>query len=681
MNITEIKVPFGIRYISEWKEFTLQRFPHILDKQIPGCGFTEYCLTNDMDLILVCPRKMILENKKEQHSGQVYYAESVVGDLNVDKDISSIPDHKTKVISLAESIEADKKAEEKRISDQKLAQEEYTRLYQDIMNYWYECQGYGNRPCKILVTYDSYRKVRDILEKLKIFDQFYTVVDEFQSIFVDSRFKSSTELEFISALQGIRDVCYVSATPMLETYLEMIPEFASLPYYRIDWVSEDPGRVSKPALNVYSLRSVTTVTNKIIDSYKRGEFKIAPRVKFDGTVELVESKEAVFYMNSINSIIKSIIAADLKPDQVNILCAKTPENLKRIQAKLGKEWIIGKVPLRGKLHKMFTFCTRTVYLGTDFYSDNARSFILSDANIDSMAVDISLDLPQILGRQRLIENPWKNKADLYIKTLRGDSVSMTAFKEMISAKVDKSKELLEIYQEIQDPKRKQTLAEKYESAAVIENYRKDYIAIDRHSSSIKVPVINNLALIAEQRAYDIQQLDYADRFSVFSRISSVTGGNSMSKISREIYNFQEVFEGIKNFQAKFRYLCEYPFSSKAVLINVLDILPDNFKLYYTCLGPERCKSLGYNLNLLKKDLNVSTFDLTKVKDSILQEFLVGEKISSIEIRSKLKIIYDQLNYSKTVKANDLEDYFELKPCKVKDPSGKWVHGFELVKLK
>ena len=66
---------------------------------------------------------------------------------------------------------------------------------------------------------------------------------------------------------------------------------------------------------------------------------------------------------------------------------------------------------------MFTLCTRTVYLGADFYSTNARTFIFSDANVDSLTVDITIDLPQILGRQRLEENPWKNRAELYYKTL------------------------------------------------------------------------------------------------------------------------------------------------------------------------------------------------------------------------------------------------------------------------
>jgi hypothetical protein len=39
-----------------------------------------------------------------------------------------------------------------------------------------------------------------------------------------------------------------------------------------------------------------------------------------------------------------------------------------------------------------------------------------------------------------------------------------------------------------------------------------------------------------------------------------------------------------------------------------------------------------------------------------------------------------LNYKKTPKATDLEDYFNLEPIKLKDDKG-WVHGFKLISLK
>ena len=55
MNGTPIIVPKGIRYISDWEGYEenyMFPFPHILDKQIPGCGYTEFCIKNKMNVIM-----------------------------------------------------------------------------------------------------------------------------------------------------------------------------------------------------------------------------------------------------------------------------------------------------------------------------------------------------------------------------------------------------------------------------------------------------------------------------------------------------------------------------------------------------------------------------------------------------------------------------------------------------
>ena len=72
-NKISIPVPPGIRYMSEWDDFNLNVFDHafIIDKKIPGCGFTEYCLTSEDDVVLCSPRKILLENKENQHQGEV----------------------------------------------------------------------------------------------------------------------------------------------------------------------------------------------------------------------------------------------------------------------------------------------------------------------------------------------------------------------------------------------------------------------------------------------------------------------------------------------------------------------------------------------------------------------------------------------------------------------------------
>ena len=72
MKKSIINVPSGIRYISQWENFKIPDLPHIMNKQIPGCGFTEYCITNEEDVILCSPRKILLQNKYEQHKDDVY---------------------------------------------------------------------------------------------------------------------------------------------------------------------------------------------------------------------------------------------------------------------------------------------------------------------------------------------------------------------------------------------------------------------------------------------------------------------------------------------------------------------------------------------------------------------------------------------------------------------------------
>ena len=65
MNISRIDVPEDVEYISDWKDFTLPQGHSIIDKTICGCGFTEYCLENNIPTILCAPRKILLENKEE----------------------------------------------------------------------------------------------------------------------------------------------------------------------------------------------------------------------------------------------------------------------------------------------------------------------------------------------------------------------------------------------------------------------------------------------------------------------------------------------------------------------------------------------------------------------------------------------------------------------------------------
>ena len=691
-KLNDYVIPAGKRYLGDVTEFKFYVFPDrcILNKQLPGCGFTEYCLKGDEDVILTSPRIMLINNKKDQHGDDVFLVVNEMDkDPGVDRDISK-PGRtiNTGILSIKSEEELKKEQEEIKEKNSRA----YTKIKIEFETYYNNMLIQG-KPIKILVTYDSYHIIRDIFAKLD-YQRFYnsnTVVDEFQSILHDSRFKSTTEMQFMEELKVTPKVMFASATPMLEEYINMLDEFDGLPYIELDWISQDQTRIIKPDLDIYTMRSVGEKAKEIINTYLSGNFESIVVMR-DGQPTNIESKEAVFYVNSVNHITAIIKKNKLTPDQVLILCSKTDDNAKKIKSRLGKGFSIGHVPnpKKGESFPMFTFCTRTVYLGADFYSKCARTFIFSDSNIDSLAVDISEDLPQILGRQRLTENPWKNSATFYYRsTCDYRKISQEVFQDQLNSKMDKTNKLLMAYKESRD-ELKYAIAEKYQKDAKNSSYKDDYVGVNiiynklDNGRVIKIlkPKMNQLVYVNEIRAFRIQQIDYKDRFAVFSKISTQLTPDDM--VNMEVSNFLFEYESKKTLYDKLRLLCELNLSKQALDI-ILAQIPDSdeIKSYYTILGPQRLYELGYNTTRIKKELGIITFSPELLRASIYHEFKVGDRLTLLEIKDKLTVIYNSINYTKTPKATDILEFFEVKDSTItlKDGSGRRLRGYKLILVK
>ena len=681
-----VEVPKGYRYISEIPNFKINDFPHILNKQIPGCGFTEYCIDpakNSEDIILCSPRKILLKNKYDQHVGDVFLVENKYEvESRTDKDLTKIEKEKGGSIFTEEKTptkEEIEQAEKEKVGF-------FNGLRENLKKYIIGCR-FLKKPVKILVTYDSFRIVKDIIKSIDELDNFRVIVDEFQSIFTDSRFKPDTEMVFVKNLQEVKKLCYVSATPMMKKYLSQLEEFKDLPYYELDWEVLDPDRVRKPKLTLKSMRFMYTVVGPIIQKYLDGNFDYRfVKGTNEGEVVKVESKEVVFYVNSVSNITNLIKRAKLKPDQVNILVANTPDNTKKIHKRLGRKFNIGTVPLRDEPRKMFTFCTRTVYLGADFYSNNAQTVVLSDANIETLAVDISLDLPQILGRQRLIENPWKDEATVYFRYLLDKSkVNKKSFDDKIKEKMGNTNGLLVAYDELKTDDSRYRISDCYWKIAKAYNYRDDYVAVnieeDPETGGPKlIPVVNNLVLVSERRAFDMQQTEYADRFTVFNEVGKVS---TIKAMSDKVSEFFEEYELRDSRQRKLKFLCEsFDKFDKSEWRYILDNLTEiHFQEYVEVLGLEECKAQAYNTSLLNKKLDVLSFDKTKLNELILNEFKVGSTYPKSYIKIKLAELYNAVGYRATAKASDLENLFTIKPKKAKNEVGEWVNGFNIISKK
>lgn len=674
MDRTILEVPTGIRYISDWEEFDFGNFPDkcIINKQLPGCGFTEWCIRNRHPLVLCSPRRMLLQNKADQHPEVFLVRNELDQEIAVDEDIS-----KDKELPKTEEMISTNPDLESKTSTN------FFRIQNEMRNYIKYCQESG-QPMKILVTYDSYRIVKDILSMEGLFWNFFTVIDEFQTILHDSRFKSGTELEFMSVLGQVRKTYFVSATPMLDRYLEMLDEFKDLPYLELDWGVQDPTRIIKPNLKVLSMKSVGSQAEDIIKDYKEGKFERAIRVDEEtGEIKEIISNEAVLYVNSVNHIISIIKRNGLMPEEVNILCSNTDSNQKKIWKRLGKRYNIGSVPLRGIKPKMFTFCTRTVYLGADFYSLCARSFIFSDSNYDCLAVDISQDLPQILGRQRLFDNPWKNQATFYYK-LTCDYRKMTKeeFESGLRKKKLESENLLSVFEK-GDEKERKSLAIKYQDGAIISRYRKDYVAVNTHGGTCMKPVFNNLVYVSEVRAYDIQQVDYKDRFSVFCTINANLSQSDIANL--ELENFFSEYDSLGTLYDKLKYYCSFEFSDKTINEIALQQFDEQVRSYILALGKDRLKALGYNKTKIDRELGIKLFNESDLGNHIRTNFKIGDKYTLSDLKEKLRELYDSIGYKATPKASDILDYFEVKEVsffdKKSDGSRRRIRGYEILNYK
>ena len=632
------KVPSGrdIKYISEWSEYKIPNGHCIVDKGVTGCGYTEYTLTNNLPTVLCSPRKLLLENKSEQHQNDL----NILYLKNEITDIKSIRELKNK-----------------------------------IRNHIFLCDE-ENLPIKFLVTYDSSHYIIDILKELNLLSDFYFIIDEFQSIFLDAFFKSDVEFDFVEYLQECPNVLYLSATPMLDKYLEKINEFKNLNFYQIDW--SETGVVESIIIQRKFAASLGSECIKIVNQYLQGKFPST----FTSDNKIVFSKEAVFYFNSVSDIIRVINKTGLTSDQVNIICADDGNNQNKL-SKIGHS--IGKIPLKNDPNKMFTFCTKTAYIGSDFYSDCASSYVFADPNIKSLALDISLDLPQIVGRQRNRNNPFKNNIIIFYKTKRKDDKDLTEeeFKKTQEERKNTTKNLLDIYNNVTPTQQKDYL-QKLKADIKVSKYENDFVSISKKTNK---PVYNSFIEISQERSWEVSQKDYQDKISVTKSLESLTTNISeyQSDLEKEIQNFLDTkFYSTGIFKYKMRMYCKFmdkhQGNKEVSDIIYYKIKDPKYRKYYNFYGTKGCSSLRYE----EKNLELGMINVSKnneLSSVIYKKFQVNSRYTLKEIKQTLQDIYRDLGIISKPKATDLDKYFSLTRTKFSDPkTKKRIEGYLLKNL-
>lgn len=242
----------------------------------------------------------------------------------------------------------------------------------------------------------------------------------------------------------------------------MSPEFEpsiinSLPHYKVVW---DNMNVIKPIRIKCGKLQQSLI--KIIKYFLDDQLSCPD-------VSGVETKvnELYIYLNSVQSIKQILDTLDISQDDVKVCCSYKHRN----------RLILGKYEISDvtEPNKRLNFFTSKCFQGCNLFTDNGLVIVVSDANKDSMVIDLSCDLLQIAGRIRKSSNNCFSNTLVHLYTTNSSIMTDEEFEEMMNNKRGKADLLIAGSQKLSDEER----------AAFVSTMVLDYELVSSYDSVLK----------------------------------------------------------------------------------------------------------------------------------------------------------------------------------------------------
>ena len=537
-------------------------------------------------------------------------------------------------------------------------------VYGDVRNGEIEDYLRNSPKPKILATYDSIPRLNGLIKDKQ---EWRVVVDEYQYLLIDSSFKSETEIALLETLRDFPYVTYLSATPIADKYMLQMDWFKDMPYTALEWSNVEKRLVKR-------VQSKNPINNaiEIVRNYQKG---IYPSILVNG--EKIESKECVIFLNSVTNIANIIKQTGLQSDEVNIIVAFNEENNLLIK-KLGVDFGIGSIPLKGELHKKFTFCTSTAFAGCDFYSTCASTFVISDNKKAYTSIDIATELAQIAGRQRLECNPFRNTTT-FIYNVDVGECKEDSYKSILEKKFQDSDEYAKLNNSLTG-KNREFAIKGIQTCQKLNKYSEHYVCYNEVTNRF---FVNSMAYLNDCFSYDVQKENYLDGITVRKQLED--SGFNVNR--NEVYSdYEEQLECIikkESFADRMKRYCEYRKNKEAcmfVLVNeVMEHQNEDLKLYYDSLGYERINALGYKELNLRNEINREQ-KTCHLYNEFRAIFPVGTKMLTDVIKLKMEEVYARYGIRQKGVVSHLEKRYgiKIKPAKIPLSDGSRKGGYEFV---
>ncbi|MDX8339067.1 DEAD/DEAH box helicase family protein [Draconibacterium sp. IB214405] len=300
-----------------------------VDKTVCGCGLTSVALENDEPMVITVPTIYLALNKARQYPNKRFSGEVLA------------------VWGETDEIDID----------------------------LYHC---FNKPFKIIVTYDSLPKVKNILNGFKC----KLIVDEAHTLLSNTKLKPEVVDEVFKIAEEHKDrVSFISATP---TPLEYLPDWVStLDQVTIQWTNTS--------------KAIPIIAERQYPYKSLQEEFIAPLSQY-GTMTLKgrNFRKLIIFVNSINRITDTIKKTGLNKEDCGIICGDSLTNDLKIAGI--KRYIDGEMP-------KFLFITSAGFGGIDIYDSEAMTLVVSNTSRHWQMIDMLTDLQQAISRQRNKDNP------------------------------------------------------------------------------------------------------------------------------------------------------------------------------------------------------------------------------------------------------------------------------------
>ena len=479
---------------------------------------------------------------------------------------------------------------------------------------------------KIMCTYD---KMEMLLHFINPKD-YRLLVDEYHTLLKAYSFREKAINRVFSTYRMYKSFCFMSATPIM-------PGFKPSLLDDVEEVMAEWDNVEKITVNLqYSNKPFLTAAN-IINRYKA-----------DGFIEVNGNKsyEAFFFINSVNEICKILKHCNLTNDNARIICADTEDNRK----KLGDF----NISTSNSANKQFTFITCKSFEGVDYFSDSAISFVVSSASAEHTKLAIDTDIPQIVGRIRSKNNPFRNKiVHIYNRTNK-DIDLITTFEEMtdITNRTEEG-----VKQQIEKYNKATTRAEKIAIKRLINN---DLIletedGIYYNDAILKLDLYN----------FKVNQIMYKSGISV--RTEYQEHGIQATAIT---YNKEEGEIRTENETKAITFKEAYlkALSCQDLVQRDQYLKVDLVKEAIEKLTPEEVRAARYTKKAVKELLiskNEKLNQFTKAIKMIKKEMPYNEFVPVAKVKAMLANVYEILGIEKKAKATDITAFFYAKESRIR----------------